>query len=133
MKKVAATILILLGGLEAYSQDKKSSPKPMAYQQVFDKSLGKVNDDILVYSRLSCTASEVAFVLKTLKADVASFSTLFAKLPNDKEFIKNTEIGLGVNDFANLIIERQAKKCANNGDPQYPLYLEHPASPEHPL
>jgi hypothetical protein len=37
---------------------------------------------------------------------LANFSTLFAKVPNDKEFIKNTEIGLGVNVFASYIMQR---------------------------
>ena len=123
MMKVAATILIQIGGLIAYSQDKKPSPKPLTYQQVFDKSLAKVNDDIGVYSRLSCTAPQKTFVSNTLTADMANFSTLLAKVPDDKEYIKNTEIGLGVNALVSYIRERQTKKCANIPAPP-PTYRE---------
>ena len=118
MREVATAILIPIGGLAAYAQDKKPSPKPLTYQQSFDKALAKVNDDIGVYSRLSCAAPEMSLVSSTLKADLANFSTLFAKLPNDKEYIKNTEIGLGVNDFANFIMERHATTCTKVVDPQ---------------
>ena len=112
MIKVGAAFLILIVGRVAYSKDEK----PLTYQQAFDKALTKVNEDIGIYGRLSCTSMQFQFVSKTLKADLANFSTLFAKVPNDKEFIKNTEIGLGVNDFASYIMQRQAKTCTPNSD-----------------
>jgi len=105
--KVAAAFLILIVGRVAHSKDER----PLTYQQAFDKALAKVNDDIGIYARLSCKATTFQFVTDTLKADLANFSTLFAKVPNDKEFIKNTEIGLGVNAFAGYIMQRQAKNC----------------------
>ena len=107
MKKVAAAFLILIIARVSYSKDEK----PLTYQHAFDKALAKVNDDIGIYSRLSCTATSFQFASDALKADLAKFSTIFAKVPNDKEFIKNTEIGLGVNAFAGYIMQRQAKNC----------------------
>ena len=129
MKKVAAAFLILIVGRVAYSKDEK----PLTYQQAFDKALAKVNDDLGVYGRLSCTATSFQFVADTLKTDLANFSTLFAKAPNDKEFIKNTEIGLGVNVFAGYIIQRQAKNCTPNGkDPLWPYNVPSPQTPSQP-
>jgi hypothetical protein len=129
MKKVAAAFLILIVGRVAYSKDEK----PLTYQQAFDKALAKVNDDIGIYARLSCTATSFQFVSDTLKADLANFSTIFAKVPNDKEFIKNTEIGLGVNAFAGYIMQRQAKNCTpNSEDPLRPYNMPQPQTPSQP-
>jgi hypothetical protein len=126
MKKVAAAFLILIVGRVAYSKDEK----PLTYQQAFDKALAKVNDDIGIYARLSCTATSFQFVSDTLKADLANFSTIFAKVPNDKEFIKNTEIGLGVNAFAGYIMQKQAKDCTpNSTDPLQQFNKPPPPAP----
>ena len=126
MKKVAAAFLILILGRVAYSKDQR----PSTYQQAFDKALDKVNDDIGVYARLSCTATSFQFVTDTLKADLANFSTIFAKVPNDKEFIKNTEIGLGVNQFADYIMQKQAKNCTpNSTDPLQQVNKPPPPNP----
>jgi len=126
MKKVAAAFLILIVGRVAYSKDEK----PLTYQQAFDKALAKVNDDIGIYARLNCTATSFQFVSDTLKADLANFSTIFAKVPNDKEFIKNTEIGLGVNAFAGYIMQKQAKDCTpNSTDPLQQFNKPPPPAP----
>lgn len=129
MKKVAAAFLILIAARVAYSKDEK----PVAYQQSFDKALAKVNDDLAVYARLSCTATSFQFVSDRLKADLADFSALFAKVPNDKEFIKNTEIGLGVNVFAGYIMQRQSKNCSPiSKDPLAPYNMPPPQTPAQP-
>lgn len=134
MIKVGAAFLIVIVGRKAYSKDEK----PSTYQQAFDKAVAKVNEDIGIYAHLSCTTTSFQFVSDALKADLANFSTLFAKVPNDKEFIKNTEIGLRVNEFANFIMQRQAKNCVpnNNGvDPltQYNLPLPQAPQPSPPV
>ena len=127
MKKVAAACLILILGRVACAKEEKSIP----YQQAFDKALAKVNDDLGIYARLSCTATSFQFEAETLKADLARFSAIFAKVPDDKEFIKNTEIGLGVNQFANYIMQRQAESCTpQNTDPL--KQFEKPPAPNPP-
>ena len=123
------SLLIVQTACQTNIQPKNPAPKPLTYQQEFDKNLNKLNLDLSVYASLDCHDPKMNSLSQLVKQDLVTFSDSFEKMSStDKNYIKDTEIGLGVIDVINAILDSK-KKCIdkdrNTDQNTEPSYLNH--------